>query len=271
MRGRYSTLIGALTATAVAALLATVSVGAAPAANITRTPVLASHRYGAHIAKHKKKHKKKPAANTNHPLCSSIVSLGAIQAATGLAGTALVSTHAFTAEYELWDVQVATHTGDLPGSDCAYSDPDPGTSEGQEEGQVNDIDYVAVGYGESEKNWKAFEARYTAAGGGPPEAIAVPTSGLDGNAPVSPLTLGSGSQAFLMTGNLVAAGDAEYGATFPNPGPNFPTVYYIVTVMTKNDNVLQVGLYSSRGTTAAAALSADEALVKNVLTTEPKF
>jgi hypothetical protein len=41
--------------------------------------------------------------------------------------------------------------------------------------------------------------------------------------------------------------------------------------MTKNDNVLQVGLYSSRGTTAAAALSADEALVKNVLTTEPKF
>lgn len=74
-----------------------------------------------------------------------------------------------------------------------------------------------------------------------------------------------------MTGNLVAAGDAEYGATFPNPGPDFPTVYYIVTVMTKHDDVLQVGLYSSGGMTAPAALAAGKSLVENVLTTEPKF
>jgi hypothetical protein len=256
-----------------AVLMASIAVGVAPAANLTPGSVSASHVYGAHIAKHKKiKHKKKPAASTNHPLCSSIVSLSAIQAATGLAGTSLASKKAFTAaESALWGVKYGTRVGALPGSDCAYSDPDPGTSEGQQEGQVNDIDYVAVGYGESEKNWNALEARYTAAGGGPLEGIDIPTSGLDGNAPVSALVLGDGSQAFLMTGNLVAAGDAEYGATFPNPGPNFPTVYYIVTVMTKNDNVLQVGLYSSRGTTAAAALSADEALVENVLITEPKF
>jgi hypothetical protein len=166
--------------------------------------------------------------------------------------------------------------GSLPGSECVYDDPTPGTSYTQTAFGTLDVpdDYVTLGYGESAKNWRAFEAVLRRSGGGPSTPFTsndIPTSLLKGHAPVSALSLGHKSRAFLMTGNLVAAQDAEPGATFPNPGPEFPTVYYILTVMTQRSDVLQVGLYDSAGLTAAAALTAAESLVKHVLTAHPAF
>jgi hypothetical protein len=81
MRGRRISLIGTLTATGVTALLATLAVDVAPAADLTPTAVVTSNGHSAHVARPKKK--------THRALCSSIVSLGAIRAATGLVGTKL--------------------------------------------------------------------------------------------------------------------------------------------------------------------------------------
>jgi hypothetical protein len=232
--------------------MASVSVGAAPAANLTPGSVTASHGHsGSSVRK-----KKKPEAGAKHRLCSAIVSLGAVQMATGMGGTALVSANA-----DKFNWETSPGVGEIPGSECLYDDVTPNTSYTQTVFGVPDVgdDYVTVGYGEPEANWRALEARAKANGGvEQPGSADVPTSSIDGNAPVSALALGHGSQAYLMTGNLVAAGDAEPNTRFPSPGPLFPTVYYIVTVRTKRHDVLQVGLYN-------ATLAAAEGLVKQVL------
>jgi hypothetical protein len=209
--------------------------------------------------------KKHHAASAKLPRCSSIVPLGAIRGATGLGGTELSSTETFSESRGFfWEVNEAGK-GRLPGSECIYDDLTPETSYTQVVYDSPDAsdDYVTVGYGESEKDWRAFEAALKNAGGGSPPLVSndIPTQGLNGEAPVSALSLGHGSQAFLETGDLIAAGDApeEQG-----PVPKFPTIYYIVTVKTKRNDVLQVGLYG-------ATLTAAQKLVENVLTGDPKF
>lgn len=211
------------------------------------------------------------ATAAKRPLCSAIVSLGTVKAASGLGGMKMVPLNAlsvFTKERgDFWAFDEAG-SGSLAGSECLYNDPTPETSYTQAVFDEPDaVDgYVAVGYGESAKDWKAFEAAIKREGGGSPPEVSndVPTSGLDGNAPVSPLDLGGGSKAFLETGNLIKAGDAEEEVTFPERGAKFPTAFYIVTVMTRHHDVLQVGIYN-------ATLSATESLVKNVLKSDPKF
>jgi hypothetical protein len=206
--------------------------------------------------------KKAPATAKKHPLCSALASLSAVRQATGLAGTKLRGTYSFTKSGgQFWAYDEASH-GSLPGSECEYNDPTPGTSYTQEvfnNNEAND-DYVTVGYGESASGWHAYEAALKSKGGGsPPEtALDVPTSGLNGHAPVSALTLDHATKAFLETGDLVAAGDAV------PPPSQFPTTYYIVTAETKHDDVIQVGLYG-------ASLVATETFVEGVLKAHPTF
>lgn len=206
--------------------------------------------------------------NHRHRLCSSIVSAGAIASATGLANTRLTPAKDFGPNpYNLtksndafWDFWTSRLDGkaNLPGSICTYDDPDPNTSYTQLEFDDNAVpnDFVVVGYGESHKYWDKFTREFAKNGGDSPGTdLDIPTSGIHGNAPETHVSLGHGSQAILNTANLVAAGDAD-----PTDYPQFPSSFYILTVMTKHHNVLQIGMYG-------ASLGATEALVSKVLGT----
>ncbi len=195
---------------------------------------------------------------TRHELCSKLVPLGAIANASGLSGLQQLGDviHWHQSGDGFWTLNgLRGGPGSLPGSECFYDDPTPNTSYTQQEFGTLDggIAYVTVGYGETHRHWRALSNLLAANGGSEPDSTDVPSSGINGNAPESPLDLGHDSKSFLNTGDLVAAGAAD-----PTNYPQFPSYFYIVTVLTRRDNVLQIGMYG-------ASLDATEAVVENIL------
>jgi hypothetical protein len=189
-------------------------------------------------------------------LCSSVLSLGAVRSASRLAGmTRLGTAHRWTKSHDPFWTLGRGGRGSLPGSECLFEDPTPGTSYTQQVFDLPDVSdgYVTVGYGESQANWRALSKALAAHGGREPNSNYIPTSFIDGHAPETGLKLGFGSKSFLNTGNLVAAKDAD-----PTDDPQFPSSFYIITVLTRHHNVLQVAIYN-------ATLAATETLVKQVL------
>jgi hypothetical protein len=151
-----------------------------------------------------------------------------------------------------WFVVGPGLNGDLPGSVCSYNDLDPKAPFHQfETGGV-----VAVGYGESEANWLKVRAESK---GSELNSNDIPESLAAAHAPESPLNLGHGSEAFLNTVDLVAGQDAD-----PTLYPTLPTHFYLITVLTKHHNVLQVGLYN-------ATEPATQALVEHILVSDAAF
>jgi hypothetical protein len=189
-------------------------------------------------------------------LCSSVVSLGAIRNASGLAGmTRLGKAKRWTTSHDhFWPVG-RKGRGNLPGSECVFGDLTPGTSYTQQAFGTPDVDdaYVTVGYGESPANWRALSKLLAAHGGREPDSNYIPSSFIQGHAPETRLKLGYGSKSFLNTGNLVAAKDAD-----PIDDPQFPSSFYIVTVLSRSHNVLQIAMYG-------ATLAATEVVVKQAL------
>ena len=170
--------------------------------------------------------KKKPKKHAIDPLCTSTVSLDAIKAATGLAGT--------EAAWAPYAYSAASGTSAPQASEAAR-----GVSQGQ--GVDTTIQppvarrvnrYLASGRrGQLRRSWLRRAAEELAGVRGVLDGSRRhdqlqrwirSTTGLDGYAPVGALNLGQGSKAFLMTGNLVAAEDAEEGTTFPKPGAQCP-------------------------------------------------
>lgn len=199
------------------------------------------------------------AASSKHRDCTSIVSLGAIRTASQLAAMQYIgreenpigSPRRFRGDITWFEVG-SDFQGDIPGSVCSYNDLDPTAPFHQfETGSV-----VAVGYGESKQNWLKYRSESKES---EPNSQDIPESLAAEHAPESPLNLGYGSQAFLNTVNLVAGQDAD-----PMTYPQLPTSYYLVTVLTKHHDILEVGFYNA---TEAATVS----LVVNVLRSDPAF
>jgi hypothetical protein len=202
-------------------------------------------------------------ASSRQRLCSGVVSLGAIRSASRLAGMKQYGkvfrwskrTDGF------WTQTLRGGPGSLPGSLCEYDDPTPNTSYTQQEfGMADVLDaFVAVGYGESQRNWRRLSKSLAANGGqGEGSEIDIPNGAMHGNSPETRLTLGHGSKSFLNTGNLVAAQDAD-----PTADPQFPSHFYVVTVLTRHHNVLQIGMYGA--TLAATKATVIQVLKSNTL------
>jgi hypothetical protein len=115
----------------------------------------------------------------------------------------------------------------------------------------------AVGFGEALKNWRQVQSRSK---GQELNSNDIPQSLAAAHAPESPLLkLGRDSWAFLNTVDLVAGQDAD-----PTTYPKLPTSFYLVTVLTKRHDILQVGLYN-------ATEPATVALVEGVLQSDAAF
>ena len=180
------------------------------------------------------------AASSKHRACTSIISLDAIKRATQLPQMQYIgrlenpigSPRNERGRIAFWEVG-SYFQGDIPGSVCGYNDLDP-TAPFHE---FETIGVIAVGYGESEKNWQKVRSQ---SNGQELNSNDVPDSICVAHAPESRLKLGYGSQAFLNTMNLVACQDSD-----PTTVPGSPMFYYLVTVLTKRHDILTVGFYNA--------------------------
>jgi hypothetical protein len=182
-----------------------------------------------------------------HRLCSAFFSTTDISQITGV-GTKLTikaaSTNGPTHGISYWRVTPSgvPEKGNLPGSLCQWEDMNPpwGSDYG-----LQTTARVAVGYGESSKNWQKYRAKYKAAGG------------LDETFPArySKLSLGHGSSAFLERVDLWA----YYQIIPATDEAGFPHYLYAVFVFTKHHNVLEAWFVT-------ATLAKTEARIKAILT-----
>jgi hypothetical protein len=110
---------------------------------------------------------------------------------------------------------------------------------------VQNIAWVSAGYGETKANWKKFEAYYRA---GPPfESLGGTTWG-------GTVKLGHGSQAFLVTEDLWAYD----GLTSGDGNPGFPEYVYVISVLSRRHNALQIAFDN-------ASLAQTKAYAKRIL------
>lgn len=200
-------------------------------------------------------------ATTPQKSCAQLAPLGALKGASGI-GTLLKGAFAKWTKDEdgTWTLDQTGGTDSLPGSSCYFKTNTPNTAYPQLgfETEMN-LGYVAVGYGLSAKEWNKLVAFRCANGGSQPPTLWIPSSALNGHGKKKPVTLGLGSQAFALDFDLVASDEAE-----PVSFPQFPTDFYVVTVHTKNDDVLSAAVYG-------ATLAKTEGLVRSILVANPKF
>jgi hypothetical protein len=214
-----------------AVAIASVCAGAVPATS------------GAAIAARAKKPK--------HRLCSAVFPTGEIGQITGLETTAAkpIATNGGPHGDSYWRATatgVVPVQGNVPGSLCLWLDKNPpGPPWGADYGLQNTA-WVAVGYGESNKNWRKYRALTEASG---LFQFSLPAS-------YSSIKVGYRSKAFLATVDLwgyysIAPGTAVGG---------FPHYLYEVTVFSRHHNLLQVAFMTA---TRAKTVAEVDTLLKS--------
>jgi hypothetical protein len=176
------------------------------------------------------------AKDPKHRLCSAIFPTSEIKQITGLDTTAAkpISTNGPPHGDSYWRASptgAVPEEGNVPGSLCLWLDQDPpGPPWGADYGLQNTA-WVAVGYGESNKNWRKYRALTEASG---EFQFSLPAS-------YSSIKVGYGGKAFLATVDLwgyysIAPGTATGG---------FPHYLYEVTVFSRHRNLLQVAFMTA--------------------------
>lgn len=102
-------------------------------------------------------------AGSKHPVCTSFVSKSQVTAISGLATE--VHPQTFTAAegfFFRWTPGGVAAQGNIPGSDCFFLDVNPPEPFAQE---LTNTAYVAVGYGESTRNFRKLRQVWGAGGG----------------------------------------------------------------------------------------------------------
>ena len=180
----------------------------------------------------------------HHRLCTSFFSIGQITGLGTKLGGKVLSTNGRPHGNSYWrssGTGVVPEQGNLPGSDCAWIDTNPPYGYA-----LQNTATVAVGYGETNKNWRKYRANYKA------------TGLLDSSLPASysKINLGHGSSAFLETVDLWD----YYSITSATVQGGFPHYLYAVFVFTKHRNVLEAWFMR-------ASLAQTENAVRGVLKT----
>lgn len=166
---------------------------------------------------------------SKRPNCSSFFPVATISSLLG-GPSYLERNPAFTANSDYWRAAI-------PGSACLYFET---TSPSDYPSDSDNSAWVYVGYGESLTNWRKLSAYFKS------EAIVFDTY----PAPWSALKVSGAAQAFLNTFDI-----SSYYQVTPAESPDFPIYVYVVTVLTKRHNVLQVGIMTTSLATTVAQVN----------------
>jgi hypothetical protein len=185
---------------------ATLSAGLVAALTAPPTATAANHHHHHHAA---------------GPSCSTFMSTGTVEGMTGVSSKV----------YGVVKYPTANGVPDgprnhVPGSICQWV-----RSTESNEG-LNNTGQILVGYGLTAKDWNQLVSFYKR---GAEDGYPI---GEPNNPTYSPLQLGHGSKAFLITAPLGSA--PGYGAA---ESPGFPSFLYAVTVMTRRHNLAQAWFY----------------------------
>jgi hypothetical protein len=203
-------------------LLAAITLSAGIAAALTAPPTAAASSHAA------------------GPSCSTFMSTGTVEGLSGVSSKVLG-----VVKYPTADGIPDGFHNHVPGSICQWV-----RSTESNEG-LNNTGQLLVGYGLTAKDWNQLVSYYKrGAEGGYP-------IGEPNNPTYSPLQLGHGSKAFLITAPLDFTGAAE--------SPGFPSFLYAVTVMTRRHNLAQAWFYPG------TAAKTQDWVVENILVKDAHF